>query len=134
MWQLMVGPHLRFLLISCVRNNKNIINFWFQVLLPFTRDTEVLKHFESSSATPPKSYIRGTKPFYYILLQEHVAKSREFDNTNTIKVTFIERSPLLSGHSHLSTVINLTFHCLETLLNGQWKVALAALRQYIIKF
>ena len=40
-----------------------------QVLLPFTRDTEVLKHFERSSATPPKSYIRGTyrpQDKYYI--------------------------------------------------------------------
>ena len=31
----------------------------FQVLLPFSRDTMVLKHFSHNSATPPKSYIRG---------------------------------------------------------------------------
>ena len=31
----------------------------FQVLLPFSRDTVVLKHFSHNSATPPKSYIRG---------------------------------------------------------------------------
>lgn len=30
-----------------------------QALLVFSRDTSVLKHFDQSSATPPKSYIRG---------------------------------------------------------------------------
>ncbi|XP_068719603.1 TBC1 domain family member 19-like isoform X1 [Montipora capricornis] len=30
-----------------------------QALLVFSRDTSVLKHFEQSSATPPKSFIRG---------------------------------------------------------------------------
>ena len=35
------------------------------------------------------------------LLSGHVVKSRKF-NINTIKVNFIERSPLLSGRGHLS--------------------------------
>ena len=34
-------------------------NFVLQALLVFSRDTSVLKHFEQSSATPPKSFIRG---------------------------------------------------------------------------
>ncbi|PIK48717.1 putative TBC1 domain family member 19 [Apostichopus japonicus] len=34
-------------------------DFIHQVLLLFSRDTTVLKHFAQSSATPPKSYIRG---------------------------------------------------------------------------
>ncbi|XP_005107918.2 TBC1 domain family member 19 isoform X2 [Aplysia californica] len=34
-------------------------DFLYQVLLPFSRDTVVLKHFTQNSATPPKSYIRG---------------------------------------------------------------------------
>ncbi|CAG5120893.1 unnamed protein product, partial [Candidula unifasciata] len=34
-------------------------DFLYQVLLPFSRDTVVLKHFVQNSATPPKSYIRG---------------------------------------------------------------------------
>ncbi|KAH9507879.1 hypothetical protein Btru_053112 [Bulinus truncatus] len=34
-------------------------DFLYQVLLPFSRDSFVLKHFAYSSATPPKSYIRG---------------------------------------------------------------------------
>ncbi|KAJ8298134.1 hypothetical protein KUTeg_024665 [Tegillarca granosa] len=34
-------------------------DFLYQVLLPFSRDTMVLKHFAQNSATPPKSYIRG---------------------------------------------------------------------------
>ncbi|XP_059170535.1 TBC1 domain family member 19-like [Physella acuta] len=34
-------------------------DFLYQVLLPFSRDTAVLKHFQHNSATPPKSYIRG---------------------------------------------------------------------------
>ncbi|XP_071087662.1 TBC1 domain family member 19-like isoform X1 [Haliotis cracherodii] len=34
-------------------------DFLYQVLLPFSRDTHILKHFQQSSATPPKSYIRG---------------------------------------------------------------------------
>ncbi|CAL1539772.1 unnamed protein product [Lymnaea stagnalis] len=34
-------------------------DFLYQVLLPFSRDTVVLKHFAYNSATPPKSYIRG---------------------------------------------------------------------------
>lgn len=33
--------------------------YFFQVLLPFSRDTFVLSHFSQNSATPPKSYIRG---------------------------------------------------------------------------
>lgn len=37
----------------------NVI-FSSQALLVFTRDTAVLDHFQNSSATPPKSYIRGT--------------------------------------------------------------------------
>jgi len=37
---------------------KHLISF-LQILLPFTRDTEVLKHFSHNSASPPKSYIRG---------------------------------------------------------------------------
>lgn len=32
-----------------------------QVLLCFSRDTSVLEHFAYSSATPPKSYIRGNR-------------------------------------------------------------------------
>ena len=35
------------------------LNFFFQALLVFSRDTSILEHFEHSSATPPKSYIRG---------------------------------------------------------------------------
>ncbi|CAB4017947.1 Hypothetical predicted protein [Paramuricea clavata] len=31
----------------------------YQVLLAFTRDTKVLKHFDQMSSSPPKSYIRG---------------------------------------------------------------------------
>ncbi|KAK3100088.1 hypothetical protein FSP39_014568 [Pinctada imbricata] len=34
-------------------------DFLYQVLLPFSRDTHVLKHFSQNSATPPRSYIRG---------------------------------------------------------------------------
>ncbi|XP_071504232.1 TBC1 domain family member 19-like [Diadema antillarum] len=34
-------------------------DFLYQVLLIFSRDTSVLKHFGRSSATPAKSYIRG---------------------------------------------------------------------------
>lgn len=34
-------------------------DFLYQILLPFTRDTDVLKHFSRNSASPPKSYIRG---------------------------------------------------------------------------
>lgn len=34
-------------------------DFLYQILLPFTRDTVVLKHFSQNSASPPKSYIRG---------------------------------------------------------------------------
>ena len=28
-------------------------------MLPFARDTMVLEHFNNSSASPPKSYLRG---------------------------------------------------------------------------
>ncbi|KAL8612925.1 hypothetical protein ACOMHN_035002 [Nucella lapillus] len=34
-------------------------DYLYQVLLPFSRDTVVLKHFRLNSANPPKSYIRG---------------------------------------------------------------------------
>ncbi|XP_066041671.1 TBC1 domain family member 19 isoform X1 [Chamaea fasciata] len=34
-------------------------DYLYQVLLCFSRDTSVLEHFAYSSATPPKSYIRG---------------------------------------------------------------------------
>lgn len=34
-------------------------DFLYQVLLPFSRDTYVLNHFDYNSASPPKSYIRG---------------------------------------------------------------------------
>lgn len=34
-------------------------DYLYQILLPFTRDTEMLKHFSRNSASPPKSYIRG---------------------------------------------------------------------------
>lgn len=34
-------------------------DYLYQILLPFTRDTDVLKHFDRNSASPPKSYIRG---------------------------------------------------------------------------
>uniref|UniRef100_A0A8C3SQ42 TBC1 domain family member 19 n=1 Tax=Chelydra serpentina TaxID=8475 RepID=A0A8C3SQ42_CHESE len=34
-------------------------DYLYQVLLCFSRDTSVLEHFSYSSATPPKSYIRG---------------------------------------------------------------------------
>uniref|UniRef100_H2Z7P5 Rab-GAP TBC domain-containing protein n=1 Tax=Ciona savignyi TaxID=51511 RepID=H2Z7P5_CIOSA len=34
-------------------------DYLYQVLLVFSRDTTVLQHFAQSSATPPKSYIRG---------------------------------------------------------------------------
>ena len=37
----------------------NLLVIYFQILLPFSRDTTVLKHFSHSSATPAKSYIRG---------------------------------------------------------------------------
>ena len=47
-------------------------------------------------------------------------------------MTFIERSPLLSGRGHLSTVPNLILHCFETVLNGQWKVTAANIVQYIL--
>ncbi len=34
-------------------------DYLYQILLPFSRDTMVLQHFQDSSATPAKSYIRG---------------------------------------------------------------------------
>ncbi|XP_070197839.1 TBC1 domain family member 19-like isoform X2 [Littorina saxatilis] len=34
-------------------------DYLYQVLLPFSRDTVILKHFSHNCATPPKSYIRG---------------------------------------------------------------------------
>lgn len=34
-------------------------DYLYQVLLVFSRDTSVLKHFANSSATPPKSFIKG---------------------------------------------------------------------------
>lgn len=34
-------------------------DYLYQVLLVFSRDTSVLEHFANSSATPPKSYIKG---------------------------------------------------------------------------
>lgn len=34
-------------------------DFLYQILLPFSRDTYILRHFTYNSATPPKSYIRG---------------------------------------------------------------------------
>ncbi|XP_077983707.1 TBC1 domain family member 19-like [Glandiceps talaboti] len=34
-------------------------DYLYQVLLVFSRDTQVLRHFANSSATPAKSYIRG---------------------------------------------------------------------------
>ncbi|XP_013412798.1 TBC1 domain family member 19-like isoform X2 [Lingula anatina] len=34
-------------------------DYIYQVLFPFSRDTQVLDHFKHSSANPPKSYIRG---------------------------------------------------------------------------
>ena len=42
-----------------VANLPSVLLTVFQVLLPFSRDTVVLKHFSHNSATPPKSYIRG---------------------------------------------------------------------------
>uniref|UniRef100_A0A8C3U4B5 TBC1 domain family member 19 n=1 Tax=Catharus ustulatus TaxID=91951 RepID=A0A8C3U4B5_CATUS len=39
-------------------------DYLYQVLLCFSRDTSVLEHFTYSSATPPKSYIRGVIPFH----------------------------------------------------------------------
>ncbi|XP_028401722.1 TBC1 domain family member 19-like isoform X2 [Dendronephthya gigantea] len=36
----------------------------YQVLLAFTRDTAVLKHFDQTSASPPRSYIRGKLGVY----------------------------------------------------------------------
>ena len=47
-------------------------------------------------------------------------------------MTFIERSPLLSGRGHLFHGPNLIFHCFETVLNGQWKVTAANIMQYIL--
>ncbi|XP_064637266.1 TBC1 domain family member 19-like [Lineus longissimus] len=34
-------------------------DYLYQILLPFARDTAVLEHFKSSSANPPKAFIRG---------------------------------------------------------------------------
>ena len=49
------------------------------------------------------------------LLDLHLAKSQKFQNINTIKMTCIEWSPLLSNNNHLSSP-KLIFHCLETVL------------------
>ena len=45
--------------------------------------------------------LSGTVFSGHPLLSSHVVKSRKFRNISTIKVTFIERSPLLSGRGHL---------------------------------
>ena len=45
--------------------------------------------------------LSGTVFSGHPLLSGHVAKSRKFRNISTIKVTFIERSPLLSRRGHL---------------------------------
>ena len=65
--------------------------------------------------------LSGTVFSGHPLLSGHVAKSQKFNNINTIKETFIERSPLLSGRGHLSYGPNLISHCFETVLNGHWK-------------
>ena len=48
-----------------------------------------------------ESVLSGPVLSSHPLLSGHMAKSREFCNINTIKVTSIERSPLLSGRGHL---------------------------------
>ena len=45
--------------------------------------------------------LSGTVFSGHPLLSGHVAKSQKFHNINTIKQTFIERSPLLNGRGHL---------------------------------
>ena len=47
---------------------------FFQALLVFSRDTSVLKHFDQSSATPPKSYIRGEQKQFFLILIQHVTR------------------------------------------------------------
>ena len=67
------------------------------------------------------------------LLSGHVAKSRKFHNINTIYLTFIKWSPLLSARGHLFHCPKLNFSLFQTLLNGQCKVTTANIIQYIIK-
>ena len=62
--------------------------------------------------------LSGTVFSGHPLLSGDVVKSQKFHNINTIKETFIERSPLLSGRGHLFTVPNLICNCVETVLNG----------------
>ena len=58
----------------------------------------VPKHRKIYTVEPVLS---GTVFSGHPLLSGHVVKSQKFSNISTIKVTFIERSPLLSGRGHL---------------------------------
>ena len=51
--------------------------------------------------TTVRPVLSGTVFSGHPLLSGHVTKSQKFHNINTIKETFIERSPLLSGRGHL---------------------------------
>ena len=59
--------------------------------------------------TTVKPVLSGTVLMGHPLLSGHVANSPKFHDINTIKVTLIERSPLLSGRSHLFHGPNLNF-------------------------
>ena len=54
-----------------------------------------------SVKTTVEPVLSGTVFNGHPLLSGQVAKSQKFHNINTIKETFIERSPLLSGRGHL---------------------------------
>ena len=72
------------------------------VMVMVIRHTEIMQtqHFISFACTV-EPVLSGTVFSGHPLLSGHVGKSQKFHNINTIKETFIERSPLLRGRGHL---------------------------------
>ena len=70
------GKGLRYSCVSAIQSIDQPSGkfLFFQALLVFSRDTSVLKHFDQSSATPPKSYIRGEQKQFFFILIQHVTR------------------------------------------------------------
>ena len=83
-------------------------------------------------STTVEPVLSGTVFSCHPLLSGHVVKPRKFRNISTIKVTLIERSPLLSGRGHLFQGPKIHFSLFETALKGQWKVTAVNIIQNIL--
>ena len=67
----------------------------------------------------PVNELRGPVLSGYPLLSSHVAKFQKFHNINTIKVTFIERPPPLSGQGTILIVVHCIKQSMESYVKGE---------------